>query len=60
MAMGHIVADSAGAATFQWLVQLRAGELAGLTIAEAASSSLARLSVLHLPPCIEVAVNWVQ
>jgi len=60
MAMGLILADSAGAATFQWLVQLHAGELAGQTIAEAASSSLARLSVLHLRPCIGVAVNWVE
>ena len=60
MAMRLILADSAGATTFQWLVQLHAGELAGQTIAEAAGNSLARLSVLHLPHCVGVAVNWVQ
>ena len=60
MAMGLILADSAGATAFQWLVQLHAGELAGQTIAEAAGSLLARLSILHLPPCIGVAVNWVD
>ena len=60
MAMSLIVADSSGAAVFQWLIQLHARELAWRTIAEAAGTLLARLSILHLPPCIGVAVNWVD
>jgi hypothetical protein len=32
----------------------------GVTIAAVAGRILARLSLLHLPPCIWVAINWVD